>query len=190
MVKTNDHLLWKESFRKKLASCSIFDLYLSRRVAANGQKGEFALVSAPDWVNVVPVIGGEKGGTRFLMVRQYRHGAEAVTTEFPAGLVDHGEEPRAAAARELLEETGRTAGKLTFLGRVSPNPSFMGNWCHTFLAEDLSEPGEKSLDSLELLETVEVSEREVEKSLGTGEYINSLVMVALLWYTLRKAPAA
>jgi 8-oxo-dGTP pyrophosphatase MutT (NUDIX family) len=168
-----------------LASCSIFDLIQTRSSAADGTSGDFYILSASDWVNVVPVIRGAEGEPYFLMVRQYRHGAAQVTTEFPAGIVNRGETPREAAERELAEETGRTAGRVTLLGKVAPNPAFMNNWCHTYLAEDLSAPGEKSLDHLENLETVEVPLRDVEKGVGSGELVNSLVMVALFWYIRR-----
>ena len=189
MGKAKDHLLWTESSRVKVASASVFDLFLSRRTSADGRSGDFALLSAVDWVNVVPVILGTSGEIRFLMVRQYRHGIEEVTTEFPAGLMDPGEEPQVAAARELLEETGRTAGRLTFLGKTSTIPSFMSNWCYTYLAEDLSAPAGQALDRLEVLDVIETPKNELEASLGTGEYTNSLVMTALLWYNLRKAPS-
>ncbi len=186
-MSRDERLRWTELSRRKIGAYGIFDLSTAERRAADGREGSFTLLSAPDWVNVVPVIRDAAGRARFIMVRQYRHGAEAVTTEFPAGLVGPGEAPADAAARELLEETGRRAGRLTLLGSVRPNPAFMDNWCHTFLAEDLSEPGERSLDELEVLEVGEVAEDELVKSIGTGEFVNSLVMVALLWYTLHKA---
>ncbi len=121
------------------------------------------------------------------MVRQYRHGLGGITTEFPAGLIEPGEDPARAAERELREETGHRSGRLTLLGRVSPNPAFMTNWCSTYLAEDLELIGEKSLDALEQLDAVTVPVREVEDRVGTGEYVNSLVMVALFWYIRRRA---
>ncbi len=188
MQKSADGLLWKENSRKKLASTAVFDLYLSTMTSQDGRRGDFAVMSAPDWVNVVPVLRGPSGDERFLMVRQYRHGIGRVTTEFPAGLANPGEDPAAAAARELREETGMTAGRLSFLGKISPNPAFMDNWCHTYLAEDLTDSGGQELDRLEILRIVEVPRSELTASLGAGEYVNSLVMTALLWYTLRKVP--
>ena len=187
MPLDKEHLLWSEQSRRKLGSYNIFDLFVCERRAADGRSGSFYLLTAPDWVNVVPVIRGADGRTRFVMVRQYRHGADMVTTEFPAGLVSPGEKPEEAAARELAEETGRTAGRMTALGKIRPNPAFMNNWCHVFLAEDLSEPGDKKLDEMEILDVRVVSEEELQSNVGTGEYVNSLVMAALLWYTLHKA---
>jgi 8-oxo-dGTP pyrophosphatase MutT (NUDIX family) len=165
-------------------------MYVARRTAVDGRSGEFCLLTAPDWVNVVPVIRGTDGSERFLMVRQYRHGAGIVTTEFPAGLVEQGEEPLAAAERELREETGRKAGRMTLLGRVSPNPAFMSNWCYTYLAEDLSLPAGSDLDHLEILEPVEVPAAELEERAASGEYVNSLVLVALLLFRRGKSRAA
>ena len=180
----HDELLrWKELSRRRVASHSLFDLQVAERVSTQGARGEFLILSAPDWVNVVAATRNGEGEECFLMVRQFRHGAETITTEFPAGLVEHGEDPRRAAERELLEETGRRAGRMTLIGSVSPNPAFMSNTCFTYLAEDLTNAGEKSLDPLEQLEAVEVPVRVVSRQIGTGELINSLVVVAFLWYT-------
>ncbi len=187
MNSRDDDLSWRERSRRQLASCHFFDLYSSERDSAQGKKGSFCILTAPDWVNVVPVVRGARGEEVFLMVRQYRHGASLITTEFPAGLVEPGEEPARAAARELEEETGYRAGRMTALGRVSPNPAFMTNWCHTFLAEELAPAGGQSLDELELLDTVRVSAEEIGAGLGTGELVNSLSLVAFFLYQRHKA---
>ena len=160
----------------------VFDIHAATRVSPAGQEGEFCIIETPDWVNVVPVLRGPGGEERFLMVRQYRQGARMVTTEFPAGLVDPGEDPRDTAIRELREETGCTAGALTLIGTIAPNPAFMTNLCHTFLAEGISRAGETDPDDLELLEIREVDGDELERAIGTGEFVNSLVLSAYLLY--------
>jgi 8-oxo-dGTP pyrophosphatase MutT (NUDIX family) len=186
-MRDDEHLRWKELSRRRLTSHSLFDLYLSERASTDGARGEFLILSAPDWVNVVAVVPNAEGEECFLMVRQYRHGLGVVTTEFPAGLVEPGEDPWEAGARELREETGYRAGRMTLIGRVSPNPAFMTNWCSTYLAEDLERVGDKTLDDLEQLEAVEVPARTLLENLGAGEFVNSLVMVAYFWYTRSKA---
>ena len=176
------HLKWKELSRRQIASCGIFDLFAAERISAAGQRGEFWILSARDWVNVVPVLRLAAGEPRFLMVRQYRHGAEQITTEFPAGLVEKDEAPVDAAARELFEETGYRAGRLTLICDLRPNPAFMTNRCYTFLAEDLETAGSHALDELESLESLALPVADVKSRAGRGEFVNALTLVALMWY--------
>lgn len=183
MNDADKHLRWRELGRRHVTSHSLFSLHVSDRTSARGARGEFLVLEAPDWVNVVAVTRNGDGEDCFLMVRQFRHGAQMITTEFPAGLIEPGEDPMAAARRELEEETGYRAGKMTLIGKVSPNPAFMNNWCSTYLAEDLVQAGGKSLDELEELDVTEVPLRLFRERMGTGEYVNSLVIVAYLWYT-------
>jgi ADP-ribose pyrophosphatase len=181
MSGRDDHLRWTEVSRRTVASSALFDLLAADRTGPGGRRGEFWILDAPDWVNVVPVVQTADGAA-FVMVRQYRHGADMITTEFPAGTVERGEDPAAAAARELREETGWRAGRLTLLGRVQPNPAFMGNWCSTYLAEDLVREGETDLDELEALESLTLPVAVVGERMGRGEYVNSLAVLAFsLW---------
>jgi ADP-ribose pyrophosphatase len=189
MRGTDGHLRWEERSRTHLASCRFFELSMSVRSSARGKTGEFCILSAPDWVNVVPVLRSPDGEERFLLVRQFRHGTNSVTTEFPAGLVEPGEDALHAASRELEEETGYRAGRMTLLGRISPNPAFMSNWCSTFLAEDLRRIGAPSLDETEDLEALEVPVTVFRQEVGRGEVINSLTVVAMHLFDRSRATA-
>lgn len=91
---------------------------------------EPVLVKAPDWATVVV----EKNG-KFLTVEQFRYGAGCNVVEFPCGMVEPGEDPEAAARRELEEETGIRLPeglRLVKLGETNPNPAFMTNTMHYF----------------------------------------------------------
>jgi ADP-ribose pyrophosphatase len=190
MRSTDARLTWKELSRRRIASCGIFDLETSRRSSPEGKTGDFSILLAPDWVNVVPVLRMPSGEEGFVMVRQYRHGAELITTEFPAGMIEAGEDPADAARRELLEETGYRAGRLSPLGDVLPNPAFMTNRCFVFLAEDLSAQGGQTLDALESLDAVILPVRDVAEGLGAGELVNSLALVAFFLFQRHRADRA
>jgi ADP-ribose pyrophosphatase len=182
MPDRDAHLRWTELSRRLVASCGIFDLIAAERVSPAGLTGQFWVLDARDWVNVVPVLHHPGQEPSFLMVRQYRHGAERITMEFPAGLVESGEAPAAAAARELLEETGYRAGRLTPISEVRPNPAFMNNRCHTFVAEDLQRNAAPALDELEALDCLEVPVTAVVEGAGHGEIVNALTVLALMCY--------
>jgi ADP-ribose pyrophosphatase len=114
------------------------------------------------------------------MVRQYRHGSDEVSVEFPGGVIERGEEPAAAAARELTEETGYVAASLRLAGSVYPNPAIMTNHYHVFLAEGLERSGVTDLDEHEVIDSFLVPAKEVRASMGTGIYSHALMVAALL----------
>lgn len=73
-----------------------------------------------------------------LMVRQPRDAVEEIMLELPAGKLDFpGEEPRAAAVRELAEEVGREAGQWTYLGGFYTAPAMLTEFIHLFVVSDL-----------------------------------------------------
>ena len=174
-------LRWKELSREKLFDCRIFRLLSSEREAADGRRSKAFLIDAPDWVTIVPVVRKD-GKDYFVMVRQYRHGLMELTTEFPAGTLEADEDAHEAAERELLEETGYRAGKMTWLGSVNPNPAFLNNRFTAFLAEDLEATGTQNLDDNEYLDYELVPADEVISGMGSAEYSNGTMMMALLYY--------
>ncbi len=133
------------------------------------------VLETPHWVNVV-ALDTER---RLVVVRQYRFGIGAVTTEIPGGMVDRGEEHGVAARRELREETGYTAERWRYLGAVEPNPAFHDNLCHHWLAEDAQRTDPQQLDSGEdiVVETLELSA--VRDAILAGEIRHALVITAL-----------
>jgi ADP-ribose pyrophosphatase len=71
--------------------------------------------------------------------RQYRHAAGQFLIELPAGRVEPGEAPLAAAKRELTEETGYRAKRWALLTKYFASPGFLGEWMQIYLARDIRE---------------------------------------------------
>ena len=170
-------LLWTVQQRELLLRTPVFGLYEQSEQAANGVTGRYIAMDAPAWVMVVPVLDES-----FVTVTQWRHAQEQLTVEFPGGVADPGETPEAAARRELLEETGFRAGKLTLLGSCSPNPALFKNrfWC--YLAEDMEQTGVLHPDADELLRYRLLPISEVLARFGDGRFTHALMGTALFWY--------
>lgn len=165
-----------------LVPTPVFDIKQSRRRGPDGREGRFVLVDAPDWANVIAVVPDAAGRDCFLMVRQFRHGLGRSVWEFPGGMVDSGEDPAQAAARELEEETGWKAQSFTFLGRTNPNPSFMTNGVSTFRAEGLTPTGTRHLDDHEYVRVGLHPVEQVVAEVGSGEYDHGIMLMALWWW--------
>lgn len=120
------------------------------------------------------------------IVRQCRYPYADVLTEIPAGKLDPGETPEECAARELIEECGASAGKLTSLGVVYPTPAYVDEVIHIFLAEDL-QPAKQKLDEGEFLEVEKIPLETLVQMVMAGEIKDSKTQIALLktWF-LRK----
>jgi 8-oxo-dGDP phosphatase len=116
----------------------------------DGSEGVHVVVDAADIALVVAV-----EGDRVRLVEQYRHPVGGRRWEFPSGSHDArlDADPVALARRELREETGLEAGRLTELGILEVTPSTMSQRCHVFLATELEEgppqrePGEHDMES-------------------------------------------
>ncbi len=176
---------WETRSAKKIRDFGIFQATQVERLGPHGKTGQFIVLDAPDWGVAVPVL--ERGGRKFfLTVRQYRHGSGRASVEFPGGIIERGEDPAAAVRRELREETGYEAGKLTFLGEVSPNPAILTNRFHIYLAEDLRCAGEQCLDENELVDIEEIGEREFLERLGPAPYDHALMSAAAFLYVRHK----
>lgn len=175
-------LVWHEKGKRELLKTVVLTVTERDCVSFDGKEGQYVVMDAPDWVIVIP-----ETSTGFLVVKQWRHGEKALSIEFPGGVAEKGEEPKEAAARELLEETGCTASSLIFLGKMNPNPALMSNHVHVFLAQGLERTSELSLDDDERLRAYFISREEVMRLAGKSECPHALMTAALALYLIHES---
>ena len=176
-----DELSWNEENRKTVFTCPVFSVGERYCRSPDNTLKTFTVLDTSDWAIVIPEIETERG-TKFAMVRQWRHGAREMSLEFPGGVFEKGEDPAAAAARELREETGYSAGKMEKLGEFNPNPAIMSNKVHFFLARELSTPMELELDEDEYVKVENVAWEDLMAGLGKPPYIHALMGTAIALY--------
>jgi ADP-ribose pyrophosphatase len=140
-----------------------------------------AVLQVPDWVNVVAFTSNDEA----LLVRQFRFGTWANTLEIPGGILEAGEVPQLAAARELEEETGFRAGQVTPLGTSHPNPALQNNTLFTFLATGCHQVHQGQPDEGEDVEVVRVPRAQLKRLVLDGTITHSLVLAALLFENWR-----
>jgi ADP-ribose pyrophosphatase len=149
---------------------------------ADGHSHRRELVDHPGAVAILATADGE-----LLMVRQYRSATGRILLEIPAGTLDRGadgtlEDPGAAAARELREETGHTAGALRHLGRFFTAPGFATEEMHLFLATELvPDPSYAGPEPDERIELQRIPWREAVALAERGEILDAKSILGLFW---------
>ena len=166
---------------KELLRTRVFNVLTRHDTAENGVEGDYIALDAPDCVVIIPEYEGN-----FVLVRQFRHGSGGLTTEFPGGVIDKGEDPLTAAERELYEETGYKAGKLKLIGALSPNPALFMSRFYCFLATELVPTGSQHLDKDELIEIELRPIGDIIREFGSSELSHAFMGAALMFYMREK----
>src|SRR5229473_7828373 len=114
---------------------AVFGVRRDEVLEPGGVRAIREVITHPGSVVVLPVLPDG----RILLIQQYRYATRQYLWELVAGRIDAGETPKAAAARELIEETGYRAKRLRVFLEMFPTPGFLEEKMFLLLAEGLTE---------------------------------------------------
>ncbi len=146
-------------------------------VLPGGTTIEYGVLESVGFAAVVPIT--EEG--RVVLVRQWRQPLEDFTLELPSGGVEAGEDPRVAAERELLEETGYRAQGLVHLASVHTSTGRTTEVCHLYTCRAVRDPGGPRPEPTEFIRVVELPLQEAQGEISSGRITDAATVLGLLW---------
>ncbi|MGH9819214.1 MAG: NUDIX hydrolase, partial [Pyrinomonadaceae bacterium] len=174
---------WHSKSSKQIADCRVFTVREDVSVRdRDGSEAVFFTVENPNWVNVIALTAARE----VVLIDQFRHGVKKTIIEIPGGMVDDGEDPLAAAKRELAEETGYTSDHWILLGKSYPNPAIQSNEIFHYLAIDCEKTSTVDFDDHESIVTEVIPLDEVRRMIAVGKISHSLVVAAFYYFGLRR----
>lgn len=150
----------------------------------DGRTTIYGVVACGECVGILPFLDPET----VLLVRQYRYIAGRATWEMPTGGVHAGESIEEAAQRELSEEVGYRASRLTHVSSYHTSKSVVDETAHLFLGEGLAKLALPP-DETEFIEVHPLPFREALRMVLSGEIVDGMTIIAvLLAARIRGAP--
>ena len=163
---------WKTKSTKIIYKSAWLTLQQDEVIIPDQTTIKYDIVKRRNFSLIIP-----KNKSKFYMVEEYRYAIGSPSLEFPQGFYENDESPEENAKRELEEEIGLKAGKLTFLNTLWVSVGFLQQQFAVFLAEDFS-AGIQNLDATEKgLVIKEFSFEEIADKIKSGE-INSSPTIA------------
>ena len=129
-------------------------------------------------VMMVPVLNNQ----HFMLIREYASGIGDYVLGFPKGGVKAGENYKDAANRELMEEAGYHADKITHIAKLASSPSYSSHYMHIYLGRNLS-PRKLVEDEPESIEVVHWRFDEIDKLLNRNDFQGAREISALFLIT-------
>lgn len=153
-----------------------FRVLRRKQVLPDGRQHSREVIDHPGAVGIVPMVDDD----HVCLIRNYRLAVSRWLIEIPAGTLEPGEPPLDTAARELIEETGYRAAKLTPLCELLFSPGILHERMHLFLATQLT-AGETKLEVGEQIERLIVPWEESLEMIRRGEIEDAKTVAALLF---------
>jgi ADP-ribose diphosphatase len=156
----------------------VFDVKLDTLKYDSGNDGRREVIHHNGGAVILPIT--EDG--KLVLIKQFRYPLQEVLIEAPAGKLEIDEDPMVCATRELTEETGYTANKVTPLGKISTTPGFCDEILYLYLAQDLTAGNHNREEGEYGMEVFEYSLEEVDEMIKNGDIIDSKTIAAIYHY--------
>ena len=137
---------------------------------------EYGVLESGGFVAVVAVTGDGK----VVLVRQWRQPLDAFTLELPSGGVEAGEDPKVAAERELLEETGYRAKGLAHLASIHTSTGRTTEMCHLFTCRAVRDPGGPRPEPTGFIRVIELPLEKASEGISDGRITDAATVLGLL----------
>ncbi|MGD0728672.1 MAG: NUDIX hydrolase [Candidatus Micrarchaeaceae archaeon] len=157
--------------RNRLWSVEEFDVLIKNR------RSRMYKIISPNTVTILPIANNGN----IVLEMQYRPAINKIIYEIPAGHIDKGESALHAAVREVEEETGFKANKMTLLTYFYPSPGILKRKEFLFLAGKLTK-GKLALEDDEIIKTKEVTLKKALALIKTGKIVDAKTIIGILYY--------
>jgi ADP-ribose pyrophosphatase len=164
-----------------LLRASRFTVNAMKVVDKHGNTVMREVVRHPGAVVLLPILGDG----RVVMIENFRRSVNLTLLELPAGTIEIGEPPLETAARELIEETGYRAGRLTKVHEFYSCPGICDELMHLYAATELI-AGDPEREATEQIENRIVTRDEIQSLIQSGQICDAKSLVGLYWYLMQK----
>ena len=161
--------------RKQVYQGNIINVESQTVELPDGRLATRDVVLHPGASVIIPL--SDKG--ELYMVKQFRKPIDSVSLEIPAGKLDHGEDPKVCAERELKEETGLSAENIKHIISIHSTPGFSNEVLHLYLATGLKE-GELCTDDDEFITCEKIPVDTLVNKVMTGEITDAKTIIGIL----------
>ena len=174
-MKKHSETPWRTLATKAIYSNRWLSLREDLVELPDGRTTIYGVVNCGQCVGVLPFLDPDT----VLLIRQYRYVARRVTWEMPTGGVHAAESVEQAAQRELSEEIGYRADRLTHLSTYHTSKSVMDETAHLFLGEELVKL-ELPPDDTEFIEVRPFPFQEALRMVLSGEIVDGMTIITVL----------
>jgi ADP-ribose pyrophosphatase len=160
-----------------LFSSKLFKVVRKFTMGRSGTRLERHIIEHPGAVVILPILPDG----RIVLIKQYRVAVDEEIIELPAGTREQDEQELVTARRELVEETGYTAGEMTKVFQFYTSPGFVKEAMFLFKATNLI-AGPTNMEDGEKITTMIVDLPEAMDFVKAGKIRDAKTLIGLLWY--------